>query len=292
MFWLWVLIRIVANPFSNVFQKLLTRNDAGPLFIICVTHGLLSLACVPIFIFFLTPLSGEFWFNIVICTFLCVCGNVLIVEALKRSDLSLLGPINAYKSVISLIPGMILLNEFPGLLGLSGIVLIVVGSYFILDKDVNEPSKMAVARFLKDRAIQYRFAAIVLSATEAVFLKKALQASSALTTFAMWSVLGFGVSFAAVAVMIGAKQMKHEVSVLASNRLTFVMLFVTTGLMQLSTILVLERLQVGYSLALFQTSTLLSVVLGFKLFREGHFIKRLIGSMIMVAGAVLIIVSK
>ena len=290
--WLCVLIRIVTSPFSNVFQKMLTRNAAAPLFIICVTHGLLSLACVPVFLFFLKPLSVEFWLDISVCSLLCVSGNVLIVKALNFSDLSVLGPINAYKSVISLIPGMILLNEFPGPLGLSGIVLIVVGSYFIVDKDLNEASTLAIARFLKDRGIQYRFAALILSAMEAVFLKRALHASSSLTTFAFWSILGFGVSSVAVAVVIDTKQMRHEISVLGSNRLTFVMLFVTTGLMQLSTIFVLEGLQVGYSLALFQTSTLISVVLGYRLFQERHFIKRLVGSMVMVAGAVLIIVSK
>ncbi len=62
--------------------------------------------------------------------------------------------------------------------------------------------------------------------------------------------------------------------------------------MQLTTLATLEWLQVGPALALFQTSALLSVVLGYKVFHESHVLKRLLGSAVMACGAVLIIVGK
>lgn len=287
LIWLCILVRIIANPFSNVFQKKLTQRAADPRFIICVTHGFLSVACVPAF-FILPPLSAEFWFNMAVCAVLAISGNVLIVRALKLSDLSVLGPINAYKAVVGAISAMILLHELPGPMGLSGMALIIAGSYFIVD---GNPQENAFVRFFKDKGIQFRFAALILSAIEAVFLKKALLLSSPLTTFAFWSVLGFGVSLVAVLVT-SSKQIRHEFGVLRVNWISYLMLFVTTGLMQLCTIIVLEGFQVGYALALFQTSALISVVLGHKLFQEGHFAERLIGSMVMVAGAVLIILEK
>jgi drug/metabolite transporter (DMT)-like permease len=49
------------------------------------------------------------------------------------------------------------------------------------------------------------------------------------------------------------------------------------------------KLQVGYSLALFQLSTLISVFLGYRYFQEGQIPKRLLGSAIMAAGAVMIV---
>ncbi len=48
------------------------------------------------------------------------------------------------------------------------------------------------------------------------------------------------------------------------------LLAVTTGLMQLSTQYMFNLLRVGYSLALFQTSTLLSVLFGYRFFQERH----------------------
>jgi drug/metabolite transporter (DMT)-like permease len=58
--------------------------------------------------------------------------------------------------------------------------------------------------------------------------------------------------------------------------------------MQLTTLLTFGRLQVGYSLALFQLSALLSVLLGQRYFKERNIPRRLLGSLVMLAGAVLI----
>jgi drug/metabolite transporter (DMT)-like permease len=292
LIWLCVLVRIVANPFSNVFQKILTRQGASSLAVVCVTHGLLSLACVPVFLWYLPPLSATFWWNILICALFTVSGNVLIVEAVKLSDLSILGPINAYKSVVSLVPGMILLHEFPGLMGLGGIMLIVAGSYFIVDKNLAEPGQNVFVRFFRERGVQYRFAALVLSAVEAVVFKQALMASSPLAAFAFWTVLGFGLSLLAVFVLRDASQRNIDLGILGANSWTCLMLVVTTGLMQLSTSYTLAGFQVGYALALFQTSTLISVVLGRTLFQERHFLERLFGSAVMIAGAILVIISR
>ena len=146
--------------------------------------------CVPIFFFDPGVISDEFLGYMSICTFLTIGGNVLIVQAVKRSDLSVLGPINSYKPVVSLVPGMIWFGEFPSPMALIGIASIVVGSYFLLEKDPTQAGRNLFVHFFSDRGIQYRFAALILSALEAVVLKKALLVSTPLMTFAFWAVLG------------------------------------------------------------------------------------------------------
>jgi drug/metabolite transporter (DMT)-like permease len=69
-------------------------------------------------------------------------------------------------------------------------------------------------------------------------------------------------------------------------------LVLSTGLMQFCSILVLKGFAVGYALALFQTSTLISVLLGHQLFKERNIAERLVGSVVMVAGAVLIVLRR
>lgn len=287
-----VAVRIIANPFSNVFQKWLTGRGVSATGVVCATHGLLSLLCLPVLCFELPPLTSAFWGNMAIGAVLTVVGNVLIVQAVKMSDLSVLGPINAYKSVVSLVPGMLWLQEYPGPMGLAGIGLIIVGSYFVVDRNVAEPERNAFVRFFRDRGIQYRFAALVLSAIEAVFFKRALLASTPLTAFVGWCMLGFGLSLFAVYVLNGSQRRRDDLATLQTNRGTLCWLVLTTGLMQLCTSYTLAGMQVGYALALFQTSTLISVVLGHTLFQERHFWERLLGSLIMIAGAMLIILFK
>lgn len=291
--WLFVAARIVANPVSNVFQKRLAQQSAHPLFVIAATHAWLTLACVAALAMRLTTmpleLSGDpaFWGNIGIASLLAVASNTLLVAALKASDLSVLGPINAYKSVLSLGIGIVLLGEVPTSFGLLGVLLILAGSYFVIDRE-QTTRRSAFRRFFQERGIQLRLAALVLSATEAVFLKRALLASSPLAVFVLWCALGLVVAaFASLLMLRGC--VRQQIGILRCNWATYLWLAGTTGLMQFATLVTFGKLQVGYSLALFQLSTLLSVFLGYRYFQERNIGKRLVGSLIVVVGAVLII---
>jgi drug/metabolite transporter (DMT)-like permease len=59
--------------------------------------------------------------------------------------------------------------------------------------------------------------------------------------------------------------------------------------MQFTTNYAFGHMPVGYALSLFQLSTIVSVLLGYRLFQEQNIQKRLIGSLIMIAGSVVII---
>ena len=286
MLWLAVAARIISNPLANVFQKLLTNRGVNPIFVIFASHGLLSVVCLPFLFVAWRAASAGFWFNIGLSAVLAVAGNVLLVEALKRSDLSVLGPINAYKSVVSLLPGIILLHEIPGPWALAGIALIVVGSYFVAEDTHTASTPNVFARFLKDPGIQFRLAALILSAIEAVFLKRALLASSAYPTFVFWSVLGLLVSLPVLAFK------RVGFTDFAANKSTYGLLALMTGIMQLCTLLVMEHLHVSAALALFQTSAVLSVFFGHAVFKEPNIARRLAGSAIMVFGAALIILHR
>jgi drug/metabolite transporter (DMT)-like permease len=284
-----VFTRIISNPLSNVFQKKLTGNSARPVFIILVTYILLSLAMLPI-LFRLLPvqLGPSFFMNVSFCVLLAVVGNTLIVAALRITDLSILGPINAYKSIVSLLLGVFLLGEIPTILGVVGILLILVGSYFFIDQAA-QGEKPAVRQLFQDRGVQFRLAALLFSATEAIFLKKALLLSTPLITFVFWCILGASIALIPGIFMLKTG-IKNDIGTFKQRTSTYLMLAVTTGLMQLSTLYAFGVMQVGYSLALFQTSALLSVVFGYKFFREQNVMRRLVGASIMVVGAIFIVV--
>lgn len=152
-----VLTRILINPISNVFQKKLTNASANPLFIIFVTHALLTLACAPA-LFYLLPLdvTASFWLYILICVLLAVVGNTLLVSALQITDLSVLGPINAYRAVVGLVLGIFLLREIPSVTGVIGVLLIIAGSYFVVDNNASQPRRNAFVQFFKERGSTLR----------------------------------------------------------------------------------------------------------------------------------------
>jgi drug/metabolite transporter (DMT)-like permease len=284
-----VVARIVTNPVSNVFQKQIAQRGANPIFIIAATHALLTLVAIPLVATTRwVDLGAAFWMNMMICTVLAVAGNALLVAALKRGDLSVLGPVNAYKAVLSLGLGVVLLGEIPTVFGALGVFLILAGSYFVVDRAPGQPHRNAFGLFVRDRGIQLRLAALMFSATEAVFLKRAILHATPLTTFLFWSILGLPVATVAVA-FLPRGTAAAEVGRLRRHWRSYLWLALTTGVMQATTLLTFGKLQVGYSLALFQLSTLISVFLGYHYFAERNIGRRLVGSMIMLAGAVLIV---
>jgi drug/metabolite transporter (DMT)-like permease len=286
---LFVAARIVANPISNVFQKQLAQQSAEPLFIIGATHALLTPVCL---LLFLDPsqlhAAPAFWIDISAAATLAVSGNVLLVYALRSGDLSVLGPINAYKALVSLVLGVVLIGEIPSAMGVAGMLLIIAGSYFVMESDASPAAGSAFSQFSRNPGVRLRFAALALSATEAVFLKKALLLSSPLTTFLLWCLLGLPLAAAAAGVLL-RDRLADQLVLLGRHRRTYMWLALTTGVMQATTLFAFGKLQVGYALALFQLSALISVLLGHRYFQEPHIRKRLLGAAVMVVGAALIV---
>ena len=160
-------IRIFANSFLNVFQKRLIAAVPNALEINFVMYLLLSLGMLPF-----TPafpfgtLPPEFWFWAALVGIAGSCGNACMVKALERGELSVLGPINAWKPVVAMIGGILLLSEIPSAGGTAGLGLIVWGSYLVLGADEGKFR----FRILLRTDIRYRFAALFCTALEAVFL--------------------------------------------------------------------------------------------------------------------------
>lgn len=286
-----VLVRIIANPLSNVFQKQLTQRAANPLFIMSVTYGVLTMVGL---VFWpqlrLYGLPIEFWRSMLVSSLFAMFGNVFLVRAMHIGDLSVLGPINAYKALVGMLFSIFLLNEIPGWWGLAGVALIVVGSYVVLnDKQKRNDSSAEVTSLgiFQRPEVKLRLAALILSAIDGAFLKKAIVLSTPTVAFFYWCVLGFGFTF--VWILLTMKTTwREQVTVLLSQRTTYLALCAAVGVTQMASNIALASMPVGYALALFQISALVSVVFGYQFFRERGMLRKLIGAGIMVAGAALI----
>lgn len=278
-----LILRIFSNPFSNVLQKHLTINGCKPLSVNFFTYLGLSIFCL---FFFnnveIINVSPEAYKYAILGGIFGALGNGFLISALEKGDLSLLGPINSYKSVVALFFGIIFLGEIPTAAGIIGIILIIYGSYFVFGTQKEGFS----FSLLKRRDIQYRILALIFTAIEAVFIKSVILNSSVLTAFIFWC--WFGALFSFIPVIL-----KRQPIVPAKRDLRelFLLMF-TTGIMQWSTNYVFKFMNVSYALALFQLSIILSVVFGWKFFNEKDVKMKLLGSIIMIMGSVFIILFK
>ncbi|MFM1755459.1 MAG: hypothetical protein RL621_363 [Bacteroidota bacterium] len=283
-----VMIRILINPFSNVLQKQITIKGQHPLFINLTTYALL--AFISIFLVFdisIQSLDTEFWIYSIAGGITGAIGNGFIVKALEKGELSVLGPINAYKSIVGMLFAYLLIKEVPNTWGIAGMIFIIIGSYFVLDTTEEKFSW----QLFKTPAIQYRLAALILTGIQAVLDKKVIEHSNLTIAFAGWSIFGAGFSF--IFILFTKVSIQKEFKNIHRELLIkYFLLVLTVGLMLASTNYTLSHMPVGYALALFQLSILLSVVLGHRFFNELHIFKKLMGATIMVIGSALIILMK
>lgn len=282
--------RILSNPLANMVQKQLVQSKSA-LWVNLYSYLILSLFCiVSIFILangsiseILTNWSGfslNFWAYVALAGFLCTLGSICLIKALEIGDMSVLGPINSYKCVVGLVLGILLLGEIPSVRAFIGVLFIIFGSWFIFDTVENgfKPS------LLLRKDILLRFCALLCTGCEAVILKKIILLSSIWQSFVLWCFSGL--LFSVILILLFKKKYKplnlKEVGkclVIASS----------LGVMQFSTNFVFKRMDVGLALALFQLSSIVAVVMGYKIFNEKQILKKLLGSAIMILGSCFIL---
>ena len=280
-----LLLRILSNPIGNVFQKKLTEQNNHPLLVNLLTFSILGILCiVPALQQDWGQVSYLSWYYGVIAGIFGAVGNGFLVKALQGGDLSILGPINSYKSVVGILIGIVFLHEIPSIWGIIGIALIIYGSYFVLDT-MKERFSWSL---LKNKEIQYRIWAMILTAIEAVFIKKVILYSSTIVSFIFWC--WFGAFFSFVLLFVFKVRLIKEIKqVKLHHLLTYGFLVLSIGTMQYTTNYVFSHMNVGYALALFQLSTIISIFLGYRIFKEQNIKKKLLGAVIMIAGSVVII---
>jgi len=283
-----VILRILSNPLGNVFQKQLTSKGSHPLFINSFTYLILSLICLFVTIRLnWNTLPVQFWFYAVLTGLAGGAGNGFLIKALQKGELSVLGPINAYKSVIGILGGIIFLREFPNIAGLAGIACIIAGSYFVLDTGED---KFSIA-LLKRKDIQFRIWAMILTAIEAVFIKKMILFSNPTIAFCCWCWFGGIFSFFLLfSEKINIKEAILNFSFWELKR--YIPLVICIGMMQFTTNYTFSHMPVGYALSLFQLSVILSVLMGHHFFKEKNILKKLAGTLIMITGSVILILMK
>jgi drug/metabolite transporter (DMT)-like permease len=284
-----VLGRVLFASFANVFQKQLTLKDHHPLFIVMASYIVLSIISIPLLLWVdMNQLSRDFWFNISFAAALDMAGTLFLVHSLSKTDLSIFGPLNAYKVVISMLLALVFLNEIPNSQGFLGIAIIIAGSCFLLPRLDKQTKQHRLRHLLIDKGVQYRFLSILLFSIGTLPLKNAVMEGQALATTIFWCLIGLPLAIISHQIFKQnsertlCQQVRPALSHIATLGL---MMF----LMQYMTMIVLSQMMIAYSLALFQLSMVLHVFLGYKIFKEQHIKRRLAACLVMVIGSLLVL---
>ncbi len=302
-----VLARVAATNWANVIQKqLLLRSELSPLGLFAAVWSWMALLTLPWTIgLWATGTAKEFWVWMAITCALEVPGNVLLLRSLRNTELSIFGPLSSFKPVISLGLAFVCFGERPTAFGLLGVCIVLLGTAW-LTSEPREPMSLADQK-LRYKGIRDRLLAVLLTAMASVCLKQTLTTQTSWQALAAWCWISWMIAVVWWMLVRGKKRRKafsRSESASATIGLTELWKLndwrwhyrigaTSAGMlvMQGCTIALFARMPVGYALALFQMGSLISVLLGHRLFGEGNLVRRLAASCLMIAGAVLIIVA-
>ncbi|HCU04792.1 MAG TPA: hypothetical protein DIC51_00485 [Coxiellaceae bacterium] len=289
MIYIFAFSRIFSNSLFTLFQKKITRSQGDPVFIMTINYFFLMLLTLPVVLisFHGQDISGSgFWQNIFLASAFDAIGNIFLILSLNLIDLSLFGPLNAYKPIIGMIVAFFLIHEIPTLAGLIGVIIISIGAYVLTWKS-KKNKNISVSQFLSSKGFWFRMLSSLLFVVAAIFTKVAIQKSNPFITMLFWSIFGFPVVLPIALIQKKSQWLKNIMN-FRNQKFDYLIMFLFMFLMQLFTLLTYGKLLVSYSLAFFQLASVLTVLYGYLFFNEKHIKSRLIGSIIMILGVLLI----
>jgi uncharacterized membrane protein len=283
MVW-FIISRVFLSVSANAVQKrlLLAGVRITPMWL--ATYVLMLLPAMVLCATQTLSVPREFWLNAVLAGLLDAAGNLAMVGALRSTDLSLFGPLNAFRPVIALVFGWIFLQETPTALGGMGVAVTVAGALILFgqptigDRESRQTWKV----------LTLRITGLSLSTLGAAFLKRAALVASAELTLGAWlfcglAFLGAMTSFrGANPIAAIASGLRPHTGWIAGHALLF---FV----MQWLTIRIFQNTMLSYSFVYFQLGMVFQVLTGGMVFQERAMGRRLAACGIMCLGSALVL---
>ncbi|MBN1645530.1 EamA family transporter [Candidatus Woesearchaeota archaeon] len=283
---IWFVFALLAALGDSTYFMLAKRFLKGmDMYVLASGTFMMWAAILFIITFFrrIPAIQEGFWTAVLVTGILNIVAIILYYKALKITDLSLAMPLLSFTPVFLILTSFVFLKEFPRHYGLLGIILVMFGSY-ILNLQSKLKSPLApIKQLFKDKGVLLVLIVAFLWSITSNFDKMVVVKSDVIFGGAVVA-LFLGLSFTTIVLV----QKKN----LAQYRIHYKK-FVITGLLNafVATVanIALTLQIVPYVISVKRTSILFGVLYGGLLFKEKNFRQRLAGSVIMIAGIVLIL---
>jgi drug/metabolite transporter (DMT)-like permease len=227
---------------------------------------------------FIPPI--EYWLLLLLVIVpLEVAFAYLFVKSYHLSDMSVAAPLSAFSSIFLIPIGFVVLGELPTIVGFGGIVLIFFGSFF-LGWRTGGKILYSWRNILFDKGALLSLLGALLASFAVAFAKPAFQYAPPLLS-------GFYTTLFLV-LYLAPFTIHHLRSVNSVTAGDFGGLSITSGLSIALHYVGLSLLPAAYYISIKRLSIVFQVLFGKVFFKEGDIVRRFLGSLLMVAGVVLI----
>ncbi len=288
---MWILLALLCSLFisvESVFSKISLRS-VDEYFTSWALHVVASVILLCSLPFFGIPQVGaEFYPALIVGTLGNAVATICFMRAIRLSDLSLAVPLTTLSPLFLLISAPLILGEFPNPSGVLGVCLIVVGAYTLNIQRFHEGWKEPMYAVLRNKGARYMLVTTLLWGVLAPIDKIGIRNSSPV----FWITI-FTITLAVIFTPL-ALWWSHEKTLRAihEHRLTFVAMGSASAIGLACQMFAVNIAPVAYVISIKRLSVLWGVIFGAVIFKEQGIKSRLTGACIMVAGAVLIALSK
>lgn len=226
----------------------------------------------------------TFWWATILSAVINAGSFIILMRALKISDLSLTIPFLSFTPLFLLFVSKAMLGEFPTNVGLLGVLILVTGAYILQLKE--EKGILGPFRALsKNKGTQLMLAVAFLYAIISTLNKIAVVNSNQATYLIVYQGLAGLMLFPLVWRSQSDKHKIQEMKGLVKPLALIGLLEALTLMFQMTAV---KIGLVSYVISLKRTSAIWSVLLGIIIFHERNITIRFVGAVVMVAGVVLI----
>ncbi len=238
-----------------------------------------------VFIIEVPAFGRQFLIALFVSGSLNVLTTILYMKAIKYSDLSISVPMVTFTPLFLLLTSPLLVGEFPTPYGLAGVVLIVTGSYTLNLKERSKGYLDPFKALISEKGPKLMLIVAFLWSITSNIDKLGVQDSSPI----FWAI-AVNVYISAVMfpfMIYKSRKNLNQIPLYAKALLPIGLFTALTVIFQMTA---LNLTLVAYVISIKRTSVIMSVFFGFLLFKEKGIKERLFGSVLMIAGVILITV--
>ncbi|MBC7708385.1 DMT family transporter [Polaromonas sp.] len=289
MWFIYALLGAIGKSYSGFFRKKIAASVSGDMYI-WLGYSLALLVLTPFMV-----ARGDEILSVLKTLPLIVLGSTisaiaatrLNLEALKREELSYTAPLNAFVPVFTLVIASIFLGESPPKFGIFGVLAVVVGAYIVSIKPERVHWYEPLKRLVTSAGAQLSIAVAFCYAVNTVLIKVIANSGySPLIIFYVTSLLGW---LFLLHVPIFRRQEFKAVG--KSDKLAILGGAISSLASGFFHILATANTFTSYATSVRRLDSLFSVLLGWRYLKESNIRNKLIGSLVMTFGAVIMALS-
>lgn len=282
----WIVFALLTALFSS-FRAVFSKKSLKNMDEYVVAWALRFFALIfllPLLLFIEIPdVGNQFWLALLIGGGLNALATVLYMKAIKSSDLSKSFPILSFTPVFLLITSPLIIGEFPGVPGVVGIFLIVIGAYTLNIKKVNSGYLSPLRAIVKEQGPRLMLIVAFIWSITSNFDKIGIQNSSSL----FWAV-SLNIFLTLLMTPIIFYKSRSKLNIVKFNLRILFPLGLLNSLSIISHVIAISLTFVSYVMAIKRTTAIFTVIFGYLIFKETGLKERLLGVIIMVIGVLLI----